>query len=458
MLTFVRLLPAVGKRILSNNHVRLNTSVVTKLSPFDVDNILIANEYTHEFGEGGPVKYYESNQLASNSPIEDSKSEAMCLATSGLIFGVFDGHGGPACGQVVAKRLIRYLAANLTPKKSLQHHLESGGDSDSIIANFNERQKFVDEVRELYERSFIKYATELVTQDEASNKNMKKIFENSFLRLDRDISDEAINCPSPRTLSVALSGTCAVVAHVDSAANVSVASCGDCVAVLGSLSETGLWMAKKFTQEHNSDNVKEIRRILSEHPTSEKDTVIKSERLLGQLAPLRAMGDFKFKWPKEQLNKFELTSSPFYLTPPYLSCLPEVAQQALTPKDRFLVLASDGLWDMISPVQAVRLIGEHMSGKAFLQPLKLPKRQIQLEEIEQMLDRRKEGLLKKPHDRNAATHLLRYAIGASDLGNIEHQKLSHMLSLPKKIVRLFRDDITITIIYFDPNFLRTLPT
>lgn len=99
-----------------------------------------------------------------------------------------------------------------------------------------------------------------------------------------------------------------------------------------------------------------------------------------------------------------------------------------------------------------------MSGKAFLQPLKLPKRQIQLGEIEQMLDRRKGGLLKKPNDKNAATHLLRYALGASDLGNIEHQKLSHMLSLPQEIVRLFRDDITISIIYFDSNYLRTLPT
>lgn len=348
------------------------------------------------------------------------------------------------------------MAANLAAHSTLRQRLEEGTRSDSFTINFNDKLDFVDEVKEMYEQSFFRYATELANST-YNNWGMKEIFENAFLRLDRDISYEAINNPSPRTLSVALSGSCAVMAHIERA-SLTVASCGDCVAVLGSLSDTGHWKSTKLTNEHNSDNIQEIRRILSEHPITEKDTVIRSERLLGQLAPLRAMGDFKFKWSKDQLHQFDIPSSPQYHTPPYLSALPEITHHTLTPKDKFLVLASDGLWDMISPVQAVRLIGEHISGKAFLQPLRLPKRQIQLNDIEQMLDRRKEGLLKKPHDRNAATHLLRYALGASDLGNIEHHKLSHMLSLPQEIVRLFRDDITITIVYFNSNYLRTLPT
>ena len=33
---------------------------------------------------------------------------------------------------------------------------------------------------------------------------------------------------------------------------------GDCTAVIGSLSETGTWIAKKLTTEHNSDNVQEV--------------------------------------------------------------------------------------------------------------------------------------------------------------------------------------------------------
>lgn len=62
------------------------------------------------------------------------------------------------------------------------------------------------------------------------------------------------------------------------------------------------------------------------------------------------------------------------------------------------------------------------------------------------------GLSKKPLDINGATHLIRNALGGTEYG-VEHSKLSHMLSLPQDVVRLFRDDITITIIYFDQEFL-----
>jgi len=48
-----------------------------------------------------------------------------------------------------------------------------------------------------------------------------------------------------------------------------------------------------MVEEHNTDNLNELHRVISEHPSNEKDTVIKYERLLGQLAPLRAFGDLR---------------------------------------------------------------------------------------------------------------------------------------------------------------------
>ena len=36
-----------------------------------------------------------------------------------------------------------------------------------------------------------------------------------------------------------------------------------------------------------------------------------------------------------------------------------------------MVIGSDGLWDMMTPMQAIRLVGEHMSGKITLTPLNL---------------------------------------------------------------------------------------
>lgn len=64
----------------NNNFAMLQTSNYGLLQ---VDSILRANEYTHEFSVDGSVKSYDSNQLPSNNPIEDTRSEASCLLTNG---------------------------------------------------------------------------------------------------------------------------------------------------------------------------------------------------------------------------------------------------------------------------------------------------------------------------------------------------------------------------------------
>lgn len=186
------------------------------------------------------------------------------------------------------------------------------------------------------------------------------------------------------------------------------------------------------------------------------------DRLLGQLAPLRALGDFRFKWSREVLQNVltkhfgDQVVPPNYLTPPYLTALPEVTQYRLTPRDKFLIIGTDGLWDMMTPLQAVRLIGEHMKGKVTLNPLKLPRKNMTLGEINNLLLQRKEGLKMKPRDSNGATHLIRNALGGTEFG-IDHTKISQLLSLPEDVVRVFRDDITVTIVYFDSEFLRHCP-
>jgi pyruvate dehydrogenase phosphatase len=62
----------------------------------------------------------------------------------------------------------------------------------------------------------------------------------------------------------------------------------------------------------------------------------------------------------------------------------------------------------------------------------------------------------KPIDKNASTHLIRWALAGSDYG-IDQKRLFQLLSLPPDIVRLFRDDITITILNFDSEYLRNMP-
>lgn len=326
----------------------------------------------------------------------------------------------------------------------------------------------VEDLKPLYKQSFEKFLNELSTLiNDKDHFEMTTVLESAFLQLDSDISKEVTDTfeltgkVNRKTLSVAVSGACACVAHVDGQ-HLHVASVGDCNAVIGALSENNDWTANKITVEHNSDNNKEVQRILKEHPLSEKDSVIKYERLLGQLAPLRCLGDQRYKWSKEIMNKIVIPTlgsqvvPPDYHTPPYLSAQPDVFHYRLTPRDKFMVIASDGLWDMMSPHQVVKLVGEHMMGKVFFTPLKLQHKDMQLGDINDVLKHRKEGLKSKPIDKNAATHLIRHALGGTDYG-VEHSRLSEMLTLPQDISRLFRDDISVTVLYFDTEYLRYCP-
>ncbi|URD85249.1 phosphatase 2C [Musa troglodytarum] len=61
-------------------------------------------------------------------------------------------------------------------------------------------------------------------------------------------------------------------------------------------------------------------------------------RVLGVLSTSRSFGD--------------------YLLKPYISSDPELTVTGRTEKDEFLILASDGLWDVISSEMACRVIGK----------------------------------------------------------------------------------------------------
>jgi len=444
-----------------------------KLTPQEVTSVLRANEYScTDLPPSCPVKAFDSNTLPSNNPIEDSHSEGLLPGAGtrvrdGLLFGIFDGHGGAACGQVVAKRLFHYIAAGLLSKERLEAHVKAvesdEKDACSLVTAFNENFELVRDLQELYEVSYMSYLRKLLEsrtrQDQLTQQLVEDIMVQAFNGLDNDMSREAVNPgDNMKTLTVAMSGCVAAVAHIEGP-HLNVGSTGDCTAVIGSLSETNTWLAKKLTVEHNSDNQKEVKRILSEHPQQEHHTVIKGDRLLSCLAPLRAFGDFKFKWDRDVIEGVmgpylgEHACPPNYKTPPYLTASPEVTYHRLSPRDKFLVIGSDGLWDMMTPMQVVRLVGEHMSGKVTLSPLVLSDPHRPLAEISDILRYRQAAMRLKPQDSNAATHLIRSALGGTAYG-VDHGRLSQMLSLPQDMVRMFRDDITITVVFFDDEYLR----
>ncbi|KAG0703228.1 phosphatase 2C-like domain-containing protein [Suillus ampliporus] len=141
--------------------------------------------------------------------------------------------------------------------------------------------------------------------------------------------------------------------------NVWILNLGDSIAVLGSRSLSGKWSAVVVNSVHNCNNPSEIRRIQREHP-SEK-ACVRDNRVLGYLAPTRALGDTWLKVPSvytrrafaphlqdwlPPLQVAEYASR--ILTPPYVSDFPEVYHYSLdvSKQEVLLILSSDGLQDL----------------------------------------------------------------------------------------------------------------
>jgi pyruvate dehydrogenase phosphatase len=313
-----------------------------------------------------------------------------------------------AYSKVMSRRILDYVAAGLLCPLELESHIEcvrrlhengedssddakskaSGRRSHSIVTHVKYPLKFVRRLEKLYLDSYFSYLLALKARCDASHDDfvnwpVQERLINAFKTLDGDLSSEAVGSAEDEdqefariTASVAASGAVAAVAVVDGA-DLYVASCGDCNMVLGSISENDTWVAKKLTITHSTDNQNELKRIESEHPKEKIKDIIRGDRLLGILAPLRAFGDFKLKWSSETIEAVlgQLLGSyavpQGYKSPPYLSVEPEVVHHRLTTRDKFMVIATDGLWDMMTPMQVIRLVGEHMSGKITLTPLVL---------------------------------------------------------------------------------------
>lgn len=131
--------------------------------------------------------------------------------------------------------------------------------------------------------------------------------------------------------------------------------------------------------------------------------------------------------------------SPFssLLTPPYLTAEPEVFHYKLEASDRFIVLASDGLWDMLSNNEVVQLVVAYMEGRQ----KEVMEEQAQFYNVPNS-DTVDTNTFADVEAENAASFLLRQALGGYDQGN-----LKAMLSMKYPDTRLYRDDISIVVVF-----------
>lgn len=460
-----------------NQLIANESSAPGLLNPAQVSARLRGREESFIIDRGNGVLRYDFAQLPSNNPIEDDHSEKIIgvplvtaddheYSTDWHFWGLFDGHAGFSTSAKLRESLIPRVIREMN-----QTYSSVAPGSQRRLAP--DRPELADQA---LVRAFVKLDNEIV------HESVEKL-------LAQPTREEAVEKLPP-----ALSGSCALLAFYDTASrDLRIALAGDSRAVLGTRTSSGRWQAKALTSDQTGSNEDEARRIRAEHPQSEKDTCVRRGRVLGIYEPSRSFGDAAVKWSRETQRRvadlFFSSRVPSYLrTPPYMTAEPVVTRTKLDPDQHpcFLVMASDGVFELLSNAQVVGLvvdwlqhhqppvlesiISKNSQGSTVRSADRMGKlgslifgkrqntRQIgdpvediseHKETLKQPIHASKQLLNSPPslqvtlQDTNVATHIIRNALGGAD-----QEQVSLLLSIPSPMSRNYRDDLTVTVVFF----------
>jgi pyruvate dehydrogenase phosphatase len=231
--------------------------------------------------------------------------------------------------------------------------------------------------------------------------------------------------------------------HDPGARRLHVALAGDSRAVLGrrrrSAWGTVSYDVHVLTQDHNGHNPAEVERLTPLHPG---EALFANGRFVGwgpsrsdffslhslagshfYFVRLRSFGNGKYKWDLETLTRLRegyLGGSipPTIKTPPYFTAEPVVTTIDVQPGD-FVVLASDGLWDVLTNAEVIGLVGlwlrrKHASYDRPVNRRALPATAMDEDTTQQYPWWRAAKRFVCVDDDNPATHLMRNALGGAD--------------------------------------------
>lgn len=200
--------------------------------------------------------------------------------------------------------------------------------------------------------------------------------------------------------------------------------------------------------------------------------------MLGGLEPSRAFGDARYKWEKGMVERLSYAFHPgsvrppprALLTPPYITACPEVLSfdlsSVVTPNKsslssylpigrslpppplakRFIVLATDGLYDRLENDEIVALVGAQLEGMtgdqtrasvmSYLAPAPLDLSNSGHTHSPRQNPVRGEGKIYCFDNSNLSTHLIENALGGAS-----REQVSALLSIPAPHSRRYRDDV-----------------
>jgi serine/threonine protein phosphatase PrpC len=147
------------------------------------------------------------------------------------------------------------------------------------------------------------------------------------------------------------SGTCAAVAYLHHR-ELFVASVGDCRCVIGAIDEAGAFSSLQLSTDHKVDLPAEQERIES------KGGWVRASRIDpedGEFVPARMYEVEGKQWlgPGLCISRAlgDLNALRVGLVP-----TPEISKHTLRPEDRFLILASDGVWEFMENDEVVQTV------------------------------------------------------------------------------------------------------
>lgn len=253
----------------------------------------------HAFGD------FSFSVVQANTVLEDqSQVETGQDAT---FVGVYDGHGGPEASRFISEHLFNHL---------IRLARENGTISGDIV------------------------------------KDAISATEDEFLaRVRRTWGIKPL---------MAAVGSCCLVGVIWKG-TLYVANLGDSRVVLGYLGRrrSKKIVAEQITRDHNA-SMEEVRRELrADHPDDPR-IVVKAKgvwRIKSLIQVSRSIGDAYLKRPEFALDpSYKRFRLPEPIHRPVLRADPSIHTRDLQPNDKFLVFASDGLWEHITNQEAVEIV------------------------------------------------------------------------------------------------------
>lgn len=260
----------------------------------------IRDKRTHS-GESQRVKFASCEMQGWRNTMEDAKLVNLALDQNVMIFGVFDGHGG----KEVAEYVSRHFCIEILNCKAYKD------------GNYEQALK----------ETFLRMDEMLRTQD-----GLKEV-----IRIAKDLPD---NYPVQADPSMMMAGCTAVVALIVRN-TIYVANAGDSRCVL---SREG--KAVELSYDHKPDLPQERDRI------TRAGGYVEEGRVMGNLNLSRSIGDLEYKKNNGIPAKDQM-----------ISAFPDVKIEELGSRDEFLILACDGVWDMLTSQECVSFVGQRIKAK-----------------------------------------------------------------------------------------------